>query len=290
MLFTEMILINFNMVKPFSRSLLHFFTGFWFLLLISSCEEIVTPDLITADPVIVIDSWVTNRPGDSYIKLTQTAAFNSPEATPRVSNALIYLTDNFNRRVRFIETEKGSYFPEDNDFTGKPGGVYKLSVRLGETEFLASARMSGVPKIDSLKYSLREDEPLFEDGYYLTVYFQDPPGQRNYYYWEVLLNEEIINDKEISISEDGNVNGQYLNFELPFFIDKALADSSDRVQVNIFSLTEDAYKYYQGLDLLTKSGSPAQAVPENPPTNIQNGALGFFNVSAMDSSRVTLME
>ncbi|MBX2842946.1 MAG: DUF4249 domain-containing protein [Flammeovirgaceae bacterium] len=278
------------MLNSISNWLINLFLRLGFLLLISSCEEVVTPDLITADPVIVIDSWVTNMPGNNYIKLTQTAAFNSPEATPRVSNAIIFLTDNFNRRVRFIEREQGSYLPENDDFTGKPGGIYKLSVRIGETEFLANSKMSNVAEIDSLTYNFREDEPLFEDGYYLTAYFQDPPSQKNYYYWEVLLNEEIINNKEINISDDANVNGQYLNFELPFFIDKAFADSSDRVQVNIFSLTEEAYKYYQGLDILTKSGSPAQAVPENPPTNIQNGALGFFNVSAMDSSKVTLME
>ena len=50
-----------------------------------------------------------------------------------------------------------------------------------------------------------------------------------------------------------------------------------------YSISKDAYDYYNGLLLLVGSGSPAEAIPDNPISNIDGGGLGFFNTCQIDS-------
>jgi len=257
--------------------------GFWILLFLTfaQCEEVVNPELVAEDPVLVIDGLITNQPGSSYVELTKTDPFNSQTPAPRVSNALVSITDNTGQLQFFTERSSGRYVAGDPTFEGIPGRVYFLDILVDETEYTASIRMPSVPVLDSITYRLREDDLFFEDGYYLTAHFQEPISARNFYRWEIALNGIQKNTQEITLSNDETVNGLYLNLEFHVPIPLEQVESLDQFQVRLFSLSEPAYDYYRGLNLLIASGSPAQAVPENPTTNVTGGALGFFTASAV---------
>jgi hypothetical protein len=144
------------------------------------------------------------------------------------------------------------------------------------------------PEVDSLTFRLRINEPFFEDGYFLVAHWQDPPFQRNFYFWEVFVNQRKLNFDEVILTDDNGVDGQYLHLSLPYRIPIQEVAPGDTLRIRLLGITEATYLYYQGLNALVQTGSPAQTVPQNPGNNLNNGALGFFAVAAADTASVTI--
>ncbi|MDW7691019.1 DUF4249 domain-containing protein [Flammeovirgaceae bacterium SG7u.111] len=255
-----------------------------------ACEEVVTPDLIAEAPIVVIDGWITDGEPGSYIILSKSAPFNQSETVPKLTNGQVIVNNNEGKSYSFQHIGEGKYVPLQQDFVGQPGKRYTLTVNVEETSYTASIRMPLAPTLDSVSYKLREDDVFFDDGFYMVAHFQEPASSRNYYFWQVLKNGEVVNQDKLLINSDEQVNGGYLNFELDYNIPLEDVDSADVLGVNLFALSANAYEYYSGLEFLIEAGSPAQAVPENPPTNIVGGALGFFNASAINTDTVSVKE
>src|SRR5690606_17529707 len=76
----------FAMTEPFLRRLLVFFIGAMFLF---SCETVIDPTLQTAEPILVVDAWVNNKPEPQVIKLTKTQPYFDQSLPPGVSGAQV---------------------------------------------------------------------------------------------------------------------------------------------------------------------------------------------------------
>jgi len=52
----------------------------------------------------------------------------------------------------------------------------------------------------------------------------------------------------------------------------------------MYSLDRKAYDFWNGMQILFyQGGSPFDSPPANAPTNVSNGAIGFFGASALSS-------
>lgn len=251
-----------------------------------SCEEVVNPELVSADPVLVIDGILSNFENRNEIILSKTAPFNSPDPNPFVQGAEVRVNYQGNE-TNLSEIEKGK-FSTDMFRQIEVGEVVELNVVVENKVYEARAEMPEKLVLDSVTVIRREEDLSFDDGYYPVAHFTENGNSTNFYMWEIYLNGEFISNDDIILSNDENLNGRQVSFELPYSILLDSAEVGDTLTLFNYSLTESAFDYYNGLLSLAASGSPAQAVPDNPITNVRGGALGFFNVCQIDTAKVIL--
>ena len=251
-----------------------------------SCEEVVNPELISADPVLVIDGILSNLEDKNEIVLSKTAPFNSPNPNPYVEGAEVRVNYQGNE-TNLSEIEKGK-FGIDMFRQIKVGETVELNVVVENRVYEARAEMPEKLVLDSVTVIRREEDLSFDDGYYPVAHFTENGNSTNFYLWEIYLNSKFISSEEIILNNDEILNGKQVAFEIPYFIALDSANVGDTLTLFNYSLSESAFNYYNGLLTLAASGSPAQAIPDNPITNVRGGALGFFNVCQIDSAKVIL--
>ncbi len=65
----------------------------------------------------------------------------------------------------------------------------------------------------------------------------------------------------------------------------------DVARIEMYSISRDAFVFYNDLqNLLNSDGGLFSQPPSNSRTNLSNGALGFFQASALDISAVEIKE
>ena len=61
--------------------------------------------------------------------------------------------------------------------------------------------------------------------------------------------------------------------------------------VEMYSITREAFIYYNDLfNLINNDGGMFTPPPANPRSNVSNGALGYFQVSALDTASIIVTE
>ena len=284
------------------------------LLIFSSCEDDFFPELEEAEPLIVVDAWIDNKPESQTIRLTYTQPYFEAVTPVGVSNATVYIVDEDNNRFDFVEIgTEGIYewtptvaFPS----FGEIGKNYQLFVEADGERFTSSSSMNRVPEMDSVRFRLQKGNNFFNDSYFAEFFARDFVGVGDTYWIKAWKNGSFLNlPSEINIAFDagfsagGNVDG--INFIQPIrdAINPFETDENDEflspyapgdsVFVEIHSITYEAFIYMNELRIQTdRPGGFAElfAVPlSNIPTLIENvnpdgsKALGIFCVTAVSS-------
>jgi hypothetical protein len=78
----------------------------YFLFLAStifySCEDVINPQLESAEPVLVIDAWINNLPDSQKVILTRTQPYFQNILPPAVSGATVTITDQKRNGIFFF--------------------------------------------------------------------------------------------------------------------------------------------------------------------------------------------
>jgi hypothetical protein len=257
--------------------------------LLFSCEETTQLDLRQAPPRIVIEGLLTDRPGYQSVTVSRSTDFYGSGQSPRVSNATVAVTDNSGVVVHYVHNPRhhvdsaGIYIPEI-DFTGEIGKTYTLSVHVDGEVFEASDALSRVIPIDSLKFQVNQDEaddPKDEGKIYeLLVFAREPQDEENYYLFKYFRNDSLAlyNPTDIYYSDD-----QLLAEEIDGVPSPVFYGTNDKARLEVYSLTRKGYVFFNDLSAILNNdgGGMFGSIPSSPRTNLSNGALGFFQVSAV---------
>ncbi len=176
-----------------------------------SCVEPVTP-LLTEDdsePVLVVDSQITNEKGPFRVKLTTAVPVNVMYYPEPVLNADVRISDDHGNVYQLTGDNQGTYETADRNLKGIPGYTYTLFIktRQGEEYESAPELMIETPEIDSVFYK-EIKRTTFQDGqaqdeYWLDILLDshDPDGRVKYWYftfeetWEVrMITDPILVD------------------------------------------------------------------------------------------------
>ena len=166
------------------------------LLILSSCEEDIVPQLETAEPQIVIDAWINNTPTSQYIRITETVPYFDSLSYAGVKNAIVYIEDNTdNTRYDFDEISPGVYAWVPSTARPQLGTIqnsYDLNVEIGGGIYTATSTLNRVPKVDSIVFSYKS-ESLYPDGYYAQFYATDLIGPGDTYWIKAYKNGQFLN-------------------------------------------------------------------------------------------------
>lgn len=243
------------------------------LILAVSCKKKIDLNLNNEEfSRLVVEGTITDENKQQIIKLTKTSDYSNPQAPIPASGAIVSVTDGTNT-FTFTESPSGVYKSNTN-FRGEVGKTYDLSVYFESKEYTSSSTMYPAFMLDSL-YALPE-----YDGYSIYINAQESPVSKQYYLMKTIKNG-VLNDtlKNWSFFSDDLINGLYLQ---DFNIAWLEALPGDTVQIETFSISKEQYEYIN--TALQTQSTPIPFLGSNPANikgNISNGAMGFFQVSAV---------
>jgi hypothetical protein len=267
-----------------------------FAFVLMSCDEEIPLDLDQTPSFVVIKGQVTNKPGYQYVTISRSVDFYATGQTPRVTNALVTVKDDLGEQVNFVHNPNnhadsaGIYLPV-TPFVGQIGRTYTLSVTVDEETYEATDKLFSVIPIDSLNYQLNEDEEEDpnEDGkiYELLMYAREPQNEDNFYLFKFFRNDSLnyYDETDIYYSDD-----ELLAEKLDGVASPVYYGMNDTGKIEIYSLSRFGFVYYNDLSTILNNdgGGMFGPIPASPRTNLSNGALGIFQVSAINSISIKI--
>jgi hypothetical protein len=260
-----------------------------------SCEEPVHLDVSQGESHVVIEGQVTNVSGKQYVKITRSAGFYDSGKTPRVADAVVVVKDDVGNEFPFIhnpgnQADSAGYYLPQTSFIGEIGRTYTLQATVDGQLYEATDELFYVTPIDSLTYRVDEDEKkdpkVFGKYYEVLIYAKEPQETKDYYLFKFFRNDSLQNDVDTDIYyTDDKVLGESIDgVSSPIYF-----APGDRARCEIYSISREAFVFYNDLQsLLQNDGGLFSQPPSNSRSNVTNGALGFFQASALHVSEIEI--
>jgi len=268
------------------------------ILLLAACTKEIDLDLNDdKHSRLVVEGSITTEKKAHIIKLSRTSNYFANEPTPRETGATVKIfEEGSDDPFVFVETEQGVY-KSDTSVFGKVGKNYTLEITLQDgEEYSATAFLDTVPDMDSVTYEYEEfnmNNKIFK-YYILKLWAQEPEGEGDNYLFNIFINGIWDNDtlNEAVYDNDEYIDGMYIpGVDIYGIRDEDFEDDTITVRVDMLSIPEDLIEYNIAVMMETEwKGSPFDGPPANVPTNINNGALGFFSASDVSSYEFELVK
>lgn len=290
------------------------FLGFLIFTPLFTCTNPVSPDFKFIEGLIYIEGFVGTTEGSSYVKITESDVTRYYRNIFVSGANVFFVNADSNERIELFESEF-LYIPP-LDFKGNVGEKWYLEVNLPNGKQYLSEIETINPPVPSKDINVRYDSKLkfIEDydryvpGHEVSITFDDPENETNYYFWifraydkaqickicydGIFRNNECISNPrpesyyftywcnsncwqidygdEINIFSDKFSNGNTIT-NLP--VAKVLLTRKTKLLVEIqqFSLSSKAYDYYRTIkDLVNKNGNFNAPLPAALIGNIYN--------------------
>ncbi len=263
-----------------------YITALLLSLFLISCEEVVTVDLDTAPPKLVVDAsinWVKGTPGnEQVIKLTTTTGYYNP-TVPVVSGATVFITNSTNTQFDFIETPGTGEYTCTN-FAPVIGETYTLTVVSGGQTYKATETLYPSPDINNI---IQDNEGGFlNEDIEVRFFFQDDPLATNFYMVRFDSNRMPYPDYDVLDDEFFQGNEMFA-----FFSHEDLAPA-DPLGIRLYGISERYFNYMSILISMAEGGAgggPFQTPPVSLRGNIVNQTneadypLGYFRLGEVSS-------
>ena len=257
-------------------------------LLISACTEIIDMDLNSTDNNrLVVEGTITDELKIHQVKLTRTSDYfvNQP-ASPELG-ALITIS-NEDTLFNLIDVDNNGIYITDKEIAGVAGKTYLLNIQLGNGEvYTAESYLKPILPMDSIKYEYRKSDNPFDEYlfYHINIFVQEPPTTGDFYQWELYIDGIHESDtlRKKSFVSDEFVNGSYIaNWPVYIIEESKIINDTSVVKLQLLSISKEEYDFKLAILLETDfSGAGFSGPPANIPSNVSNGALGFFSASAV---------
>lgn len=194
------------------------------------------------------------------------------------------------KRFEVGDTSIINGFYQTTKIKGIPGHTYALTIKWHGQEYHAESYMPEVPAIDSVQFNFTQGAVGKTDYYIPLLFFKEPLNERNYYLfitpgnsrvWPYsILSDEYLKDYINGLDVCKGIAPDYWMNAYPYVFGGHLEMD---YYIEMHSLTKEAYEYYKALiQQFRTDGGGYSPSPASPPTNLDNGALGFFRASAVN--------
>ena len=268
------------------------------VVILTSCEKVIDIDLINTEPKVVIEATITDTEGPHKVYISKTSDYFEPGKYPAISNGLVIISDDAGVVDTCIEIEPGVY--QTTKIEGKPDSYYSLFVETEGKTYTAETYMPEKVELDSVTYMFTNAvSPESNDGYLIKCQFVDPVEQENYYRVKTFKNGDffIENGNEFVIWDDVLFDG--VNADIPAKRGGEMFCLYDTISIELLTINKKTFQYYTSLINSLASGSGGMgsigkkmiigaAAPVNPPTNLSNGAAGYFAAYCISKKSVII--
>lgn len=254
------------------------------MLVFTSCEKVIDVDIKESPNQMVIEGSITDSLTMQTIKLTKSVNYTESNVYPPVTGASVVVTDDAGFTLRFEEKQPGVY--TFGPFRGGTNRKYTMTVVAEGKTYTAQSTMPTRVKIDSL--SITEITFGNSKTKVINVHLTDPPVIKNQYRYIMKVNGTIT--RRVYANDDRLQDGNAIKEQLFYSDDddNEELNSGDRVDIELQCIDRPIYKYWFTLSAQTQNGPGGGVTPGNPPSNISNGALGYFSAHTTQSKSITI--
>ncbi|MGV3541125.1 MAG: DUF4249 domain-containing protein [Rufibacter sp.] len=291
---------------------------FCFLLLLASCEEPYSPEVVEKEHNFLVVTGFINANGPTNITLSRTQTLADEKAPKMETNAIVTVQEEGGESFPLPGNNKGAYTHVGIPIN--PEKRYRLLIMVGQKVYASDyVGVNISPPIDDVNWTAENEEVA------ITINTHDAQNKTRYYRWEY---EETWEYTAFYFSEYEFINGQlqyrkpendiYLCWRnakstntlitstvtlgedvvskfpivtLPSTSDKILRKYS--ILVRQYAISKEAYQYYETLKKNTENiGSLFDPLPTQLTGNIKNindagePVIGFITVSSVDEKRI----
>jgi hypothetical protein len=260
---------------------------------LTSCQKVISIDLNSTSPQLVVEANVSNRPGPYFVKLSNTVNFSEITEIPAVTGATVVISDSSGNSETLLEISDGIY--KSGILKGAPGHKYTLTVTTGGQTYESVSRMPYPVGILNLGVKRETDNgPGFGGSsgnqsvrYVVNYEISDPGEYKNYYRFAVYYKNGIMTSHRVF--DDQFHNGKIIadDFELRDTLD---FNPGDTVMIELQSIDRGTYNFFRTLREGALGMSFLSASPSNPISNISNDGLGYFNVCSVTDRMIVIPE
>ena len=255
------------------------------LFLVISCEREIDLNLEDQSGNIVIEANVTDQAGPYTVRITKSVSFTQSNTYPGIENAQVTLSDDLGQTENLQHIGNGIY--QASSFQGQSGRTYTLKVQTDGKEYTSQSKMPEAVEFQGLE----QDSFMVagETSYTLLPIFVDPPALGNRYLFTYSVND---NPKKYFSEFSDNVNNGAPN-QRPLILPNDDEDGDvkvkvgDKITVKMQCIDDAVYTFYSAL-LQLSGGGGGGVTPTNPPSNISNGALGYFSAHTVSVKTIVI--
>lgn len=244
-------------------------------VLLSSCQKVIRLDLNSSSPQLVIQGNVYDEAGPYVVTISRTVNFDAPSLYPPVTNATVTISDNAGVTEELSQTTDGTYVT--SNLQGVVGGTYTLTVQVDGKTYTASSTMPEAVGIDTIYYK----KQIFGAGQLITMDFRNQPDKENFYRVIHLVNGKQVDGFSIISERTDSVTTIAYSFmstvNRPNDTTTKKLEKGDRIDVWLECIDKGVFEYFRTAN---REGGQ-NASPANPVSNINNGALGYFNACSV---------
>ena len=265
-----------------------------FMTMMVSCEKEVILDLSDQQGLyLIVEADIDDAASRQWIRLSYSSSYYDISTGSPVTEAAVSITYGdtvFIFNESNIDSLRGYYF--NNDIGNKLAyGNYKLVIEHEDEMYTALSEYRLVPEIDSVTLRLNffssagfTDEVLYD----VYAHFRELPGNGDHYLANISINDSLItkSPSQKTVISDEDLQ-DYVSLSVRTINGDGLNDG-DMLTVELRSISRANYDFYQLFFFQTDlSGNPfAGAPPANIPTNLSEGARGFFQVSSVSTATI----
>ena len=261
------------------------------LTFLSACEKQVDWPLQSQESrLIVVDGIITSENKTQTVTLTYPVAELNARPEP-VAGANILISDE-DSVFHFTEQPAGSgIYKSVHPFFAREGYHYSLYIFYKEQVIVAKAAMTNALPFNFLVYSRDEASGLYHISWVASSFSTQPPAM-----WEVLMDWSHVPGYE-------NTDSSACRARLLFYtlstldvseifapqMEKITFPSGTVIDERRYSLTPEHEAFIREVLLETQwQGGLFNSAPANVPTNLSNGASGFFAACGVYSISQTI--
>lgn len=171
----------------------------------SSCVDKYFPKVDEYANVLVVDGMLTNYTDQVYVNLSYSMNLYDEVLEP-VTGCNVYVVENDENTVSFIEMDEGRYKPVEISFKGTVGKTYQLFVELPSGRKYESevCIMLAPSSIDSVYGNAEEHEvmgrPFPEQGIQFYIDGHNSISDTSYYMWQLFHTYEYQSSFDIAFT------------------------------------------------------------------------------------------
>jgi hypothetical protein len=251
-------------------------------LIFTSCEKTVDLKYKSNQSKIIIEGNITNEPAPYFVKITKSVSLSATGNYPTIDNAVVTINDNTGNNETLTPQGNGMY--RTNTITGVIGRTYTLTVNAENQTYTAQSTMQQQVPFDSIK----AEQTTFggDVEYNIIPIYTDPIAKGNNYRFELTVNNKLINQH--FVQNDDVTNGVTNTVRLEIDDNTLKIKSGDSIAIKMQCIDKNVSLYYTTLALMGDSGPSGGTTPNNPPSNISNGALGVFSAYTVRKKTIVL--
>lgn len=293
-----------------------FYISIPFLLIIAyACIDVFPFENERPNALLGVEGYITTLPKAHSIRLSRADRFspdfnglNRPETLAKV-----LIKDNLGNVELLTETTAGVYLTRE-DFAAEVDKTYNLEIILNDGRRYISMpeTVTPAPKVDSLSYqavrTATENAMVDEVGVRIFAHFQDPPDERNFYFWNMMVSDfQLVAEPELNLNgpnhptcprcpnpldccricyyserpsppnvntaEDSDFNGLYQNMPIAYIRDNGLRFKGIyKAKIQHLSVSQEAHRH---LTLIGQQVGLTGTVFDPPPANIRGNLINL---------------